>query len=203
MRCPECQTENPDDTRFCGNCAAPLSPSEENSVLHTKTLQMPPKDIIKGTVFAERYKVNEELGRGGMGIVYRAEDTKLKRSVALKFLPPELIQDEEAKGRFVLEAQAAAALSHPNICTIHEIDDEADRSFISMEYVEGKSLKEKRIKAIWVLSLGDDAGPRAHLPAPRRCSCCGPRVRSPPTEIPSCSRSEQVRQTRPGGNSDG
>jgi len=78
-----------------------------------------------------------------MGIVYKAEDTKLKRSVALKFLPPELIQNEEAKERFVLEAQAAAALSHPNICTIHEIDEEEDRSFIAMEYVEGQTLRAK------------------------------------------------------------
>jgi len=78
-----------------------------------------------------------------MGIVYKAEDTKLKRSVALKFLPPELIQNEEIKERFVLEAQTAAALSHPNICTIHEIDEEGGKSFISMEYVEGQSLRSK------------------------------------------------------------
>jgi serine/threonine protein kinase len=78
-----------------------------------------------------------------MGIVYKAEDTRLKRSVALKFLPPELIQDEEARVRFVLEAQTAAGLSHPNICTIHEINEEDGESFIAMEYVDGESLKAR------------------------------------------------------------
>jgi predicted Ser/Thr protein kinase len=94
-------------------------------------------------MLADKYKIAEVIGRGGMGIVYRAEDTKLKRFVALKFLPPELIRNKEAKERFVLEAQTAAALSHPNICTIHEINEEDGKSFIVMEYVEGQSLKEK------------------------------------------------------------
>jgi len=78
-----------------------------------------------------------------MGVVYKAKDTRLKRTVALKFLPAELTQDEEAKKRFIQEAQAAAALEHPNICTIYEVDEADDQTFISMSYIQGQSLKDK------------------------------------------------------------
>ena len=91
------------------------------------------------------YKATAELGRGGMGIVYKAEDTKLERTVALKFLAAHLLADQEARKRFHREAKAAAALSHPNICRVHEIDEVDGRTFIAMEFLKGESL-DKRIE---------------------------------------------------------
>ncbi len=92
------------------------------------------------------YTIIEELGRGGMGVVYRAEDLKLKRTVALKFLPPHAVADPTEKERFAREAQAAAALNHPNIATVFEIDDGDEHPYIAMEYVRGKSLKDLLIE---------------------------------------------------------
>jgi TolB-like protein/Tfp pilus assembly protein PilF/predicted Ser/Thr protein kinase len=143
VKCPKCQHENPDDTLFCGKCGSRFSPPEKVSISYTKTLQTPASDLLEGSTFAGRYQLIEELGRGGMGVVYKAHDTKLKRSVALKFIPPELTHIPDIKERFTREAQAAAALDHPNICTVHEFDEAEEKTFISMAYIEGQSLKKK------------------------------------------------------------
>jgi len=143
MKCPKCQTDILDDSQFCSKCGTPIHQGDKAFLSHTHTIIRPIDELVPGTELVGKYKIIDVVGKGGMGIVYKAEDTRLKRNVALKFLPPELTKDKEAKERFVLEAQAAAALSHPNICTIHEINEEEGKSFIAMEYVEGQSLKAK------------------------------------------------------------
>ena len=90
------------------------------------------------------YRITEQIGEGGMGVVYKALDTKLDRSVAIKFLPPHLQSDQQAKKRFMHEAKAASALNHANIAVVHEIGESSDgQMFIVMAYYEGQTLKEK------------------------------------------------------------
>ena len=123
--------------KFCGECGTPLGPVKDISI--TKTIEI----SVSAKQIAGKYQLFEKLGAGEMGVVYAAKDTRLDRTVALKFLPPELTKDEEARKRFKQEAIAAAALNHPHICTIYEIDEAEEQTFISMEYIKGQSLKDR------------------------------------------------------------
>lgn len=146
MECPRCHAENDDASNFCINCAAPLragaGAGPEGASL-TNTPEAPLPVLKQGMLIAGKYRIIEEVGAGGMGVVYKAEDLKLRRSVALKFLPSHLIDSPEFKERFLIEAQAAAALSHPNICVIHDVGDSEGQPYIAMEFVEGETLHDR------------------------------------------------------------
>ena len=144
MKCPHCDTPNPEDSQFCIKCATSFTVSDATLTADPETILLPGIKFKPETIFAGRYKILKELGRGGMGVVYKAKDDKLKRFVALKFLPSSFSSHEDAKLRFVLEAQTASILDHQNICTIHEIDETEDgQMYIAMAYYEGETLKKK------------------------------------------------------------
>ncbi len=117
-------------------------------------------DLVGRTL--SHYKILEKLGEGGMGVVYLAEDAKLGRRIALKLLPAEWTRDSRARARFLHEAQTAAALNHPNICTIHEVDEADDLVFLAMEHIEGESLRDRiergPMKITDVIATGLDVG---------------------------------------------
>jgi len=141
MKCPKCHLENPSDTNFCGKCGTPLPSSEEISVSQTKTFETTTDELTRGSSFAERYEVIEELGKGGMGNVYRVFDKKIKEEVALKLLKPEIASDKKTIERFSNELKFARKIRHKNVCQMYELMEEEGIHFITMEYVPGEDLK--------------------------------------------------------------
>ncbi len=141
MKCPKCQFENSADTRFCGQCATPLPRPDEFSIFATETLQTPVKELTTGTTFAGRYQIIEELGKGGMGKVYRVLDKKLNEEVALKLIRPEYSTDKQTIERFNNELKLARKIAHRNVGKMYELMEDAGTHFITMEYVPGENLK--------------------------------------------------------------
>ena len=141
IKCPKCQVDNTSDSKYCRECGSQLPFLHDGAFRETtKVLTEQPS---AGEMFAEKYRIIDQLGKGGMGVVYKAMDTRLKRIVALKFLPHELTSNAEAKDRFFQEARAAASLDHSSIGTVYEVDEFKGQSYIAMAYIEGTNLRMK------------------------------------------------------------
>ncbi len=170
IKCPQCKTNNPDTVKFCGECGTLLRsvqgkdptdvgpdprsgrPSDNISNL-TKTMEASKEELTRGTTFADRYEIIEELGKGGMGRVYRAEDTKLKQEIALKLIKPEIAKDKKTIERFRNELRTARNIRHKNVCGMYDLGEEQGTHYITMEYVRGEDLKSL-IRKMGQLSAG-------------------------------------------------
>jgi len=139
VECPKCKTENTSDSEFCKKCATPLPSSKEIHV--TETIVAPKEELTTGTSFAGRYQIIEELGKGGMGKVYKAHDTEINEKVALKLIKPEVAADEKTVERFRNELKLARKISHKNVCRMYHLSKIEDAQYITMEYVSGEDLK--------------------------------------------------------------
>ncbi len=142
VKCPKCHSEYTETSRFCSHCAAALSGAEDlPPVVFTETLETSPTELVTGSVFAGRYRVIEELGKGGMGKVFRVLDTKLNEEVALKLIKPEISSDRKTLERFKNELKLARKVSQKNVGRMFDLGEEAGTHFITMEYVPGEDLK--------------------------------------------------------------
>jgi serine/threonine protein kinase/Tfp pilus assembly protein PilF len=139
VTCPKCQFENTSDSKFCKECGTRILPSNEISV--TKTLGTPIRRLEIGSIFAGRYEILEELGKGGMGEVYRVKDKTLDEEMALKVLKPEIAADRDIIERFKNELKLARKIAHKHVCKMYDLNEEQESPYITMEYVEGEDLK--------------------------------------------------------------
>jgi serine/threonine protein kinase/Flp pilus assembly protein TadD len=141
VKCPKCHSDNPETLKFCGECGTQLiSPTDAKPSL-TKTLEAPKEELTTGSTFAGRYQIIEELGKGGMGKVYKVFDQEVQAKMALKLIKPEVSADKNMIERFRNELKIARDISHKNICRMYDLGREAGNYFITMEYVSGEDLK--------------------------------------------------------------
>ncbi len=139
MKCYKCNADNPDTQRFCGECGTQIISEEEIPV--TMTAETPTEELTRGSVIADRYEIIEELGKGGMGKVFRVEDKKIKEEVALKLIKPEIAADKKTIERFSNELKFARKIAHRNVCKMYDLGEEEGTYYITMEYVPGEDLK--------------------------------------------------------------
>ena len=137
IECPKCRINNPDTVKFCGECGTPL----ESGFSHTQTLETPRTQLTRGTTFAGRYEIIEQLGKGGMGNVYRVFDNKVNEEIALKLIKPEIASDKKTVERFRNELKTARKIVHKNVGRMFDLNQEKDTPYITMEYIPGQDLK--------------------------------------------------------------
>jgi serine/threonine protein kinase/tetratricopeptide (TPR) repeat protein len=141
VKCPKCQADNPDTQRFCGDCGTQL-PESGKIPIPTRTLDTPREELTTGSTFAGRYQIIEELGKGGMGKVYKANDIEIKEKVAIKLIKPEISTDKNTIERFQNELKFARKIRHKNVCQMYDLNRDGGTYYITMEYVEGENLKD-------------------------------------------------------------
>ncbi len=141
MKCPKCHSDNTDTARFCSSCATPLTSAEEAQPSITKTIETPREELTTGSTFAGRYQIIEELGKGGMGKVYKVIDTRINEKIALKLIKPEISSDKKTLERFGNELKLARKITHKNVGKMFDINEEQGTHYITMEYVSGQDLK--------------------------------------------------------------
>ena len=118
-KCPKCNTDNPDTLKFCGECGTLLPSLSDVAV--TETMETPKEELSTGSTFAGRYKIIEELGKGGMGKVYKVHDLKIKEKIALKLIKPEIAADKKTIERFRNELKIARKIRHKNVCAMFDL----------------------------------------------------------------------------------
>lgn len=141
MKCPRCSSDNTDTSRFCSECGTRLFHADGTREYQTQTLRIPGEEINRWSVLGKRYEVIEEIGKGGMGKVYRVFDKKLEEEVALKLLNAKIYEDKKTLKRFRNEIKLARKISHKNVCKMYDLNEEEGLPFITMEYVSGEDLK--------------------------------------------------------------
>ena len=157
IKCPTCHSDNPETSQFCAGCGTQLPPPQGHPPVMTETIQTPVRELTTGSTFAGRYQVIEELGHGGMGRVYKVQDTKIGEKIALKLIRPEAGLDKKSLERFSNELKLARKIRHKNVCQMFDLGDDQGTRYITMEYVHGEDLKQL-IRKVGRLSPGQSVG---------------------------------------------